>query len=209
MGNVQKTMVDVGGAPFLERLVAWAARGGVERVVLCAGYGFNAVAEYFKRRMPPPEVVISVEPAPQGTAGAVRFALPLVDRWPILVVNGDSFCPVDLPAFGAFHHARGGGASLVAVPSSGRSDVGFMSVGNDSRVTAFNEKDPAGGGWVSAGIYILSERAVAGDGPGSLEKDVFPGLLQEGVFAMRTALPLWDIGTPERLEACRNELAGG
>ena len=210
VGAVQKTVVDVGGAPFLERIVAASARGGVEKAVLCAGYNSEAVSAWFEQRAAPPKVVMSVEPSPYGTAGALRLARPHIASWPVLVLNGDSFCPLDLPAFGAFHRARGGAASIVAVPARGRADAGFLSLGDDSRVLSFSEKDPSGGQWVNAGIYILSERAFKriGDGPSSLEKDVLPSLLEDGVYALRTDLPLWDIGTPERLRAFREEFAG-
>ena len=56
-----------------------------------------------------------------------------------------------------------------------------------------------GYGLISAGVYVF-KRAVLEhipDGPASLERDVFPQLLNEGMFALQQEGMFIDIGTPE------------
>lgn len=40
----------------------------------------------------------------------------------------------------------------------------------------------------------------------SLEHDIFPSLVKKGIFGFKTQQPLFDIGTPERLEFARANL---
>ncbi|MBI5594723.1 MAG: NTP transferase domain-containing protein [Elusimicrobia bacterium] len=211
VGDVQKTLVDAGGEPFLERLLSWAARAGVRRAVLCAGYKGESVRDWASGRTPPPEVVLSLEPRPLGTGGALGFAAPHVDAWPVLVLNGDSFCPVELSALAAVHLARGAAVTMTAVPAGGRKDAGTITMDASGRVSSFCEKKDGIGGWINAGVYIFGREVFSAipAGASSLERDVLPGLLERGVFALRTELPLWDIGTPERLAEYRRTVTGG
>ena len=69
-----------------------------------------------------------------------------------------------------------------------------------NRVTGFLEKTGDDGpGLINAGVYVFN-RAVfehIEDRPASLEKDVFPRLLDHGVYALEQCGMFIDIGTPE------------
>jgi NDP-sugar pyrophosphorylase family protein len=68
------------------------------------------------------------------------------------------------------------------------------------RVVDFHEKSGAQvAGIVNGGVYVF-DRAVLRyipDGPASLEKDVFPHLLAEGIYGFEQHGLFIDIGTPE------------
>lgn len=202
IGDSQKTLAEAGGVPFVERVMAWAAGGGVRRFVLCAGYRASEVLGRYAGRE---GVVVSTEPEPLGTAGALAFARGRAGPGPVLVLNGDSLCPLDLPAFLAYAAAKGGAASVAVVDPGDRVDGGFVAAAPDGRVVSFEERAPGPGRFLNAGVYVLSAAALAAlpEGPSSLEKDALPRLVPEGVWAWRTDAPLWDIGTPERLAAFR------
>ena len=197
----QKTMARIGEKPFLEILIDWATGHGVRRFVLCTGYKGEQVSEFFGRARPGVEIVLSPEANPLGTAGAVRNCLPLLGAGPALVLNGDSFCPLDLPAFHRFHVKNAGSASLAVVEPGTRRDGGFLNLDARSRVLSFDEREYRPGRMLNAGVYLLEPSALAAipPGPCSLEKEVLPGLIPQGVFAFAAPAPLYDIGTPERL----------
>lgn len=196
----QKTMARVGEKPFLEILVDWAASHGVKRFILCTGYKGDEVEEFFRSKRRDLDIVFSPEAAPLGTGGAVKNGLALLGDRPALILNGDSFCPLDLTAFHDFHRKSAGAASLAAVEPGNRRDGGFLELGPDGRVLSFDEREYRPGRALNAGVYLLEPAALASipSGPSSLEKDVLPRLLDRRVFASVVSAPLFDIGTPDR-----------
>ena len=202
VSDLQKTMAPVDGKPFLDILLGWAAGHGVKRFVLCTGYLGDQLEESFRGGRAGLDVVFSREESPLGTGGAVRNALPLLDGRAALLLNGDSFCPLDLAAFHAFHVKSAGVASLAVVAPQARRDGGFLDLGPGGRVASFEEREHRPGRVLNAGVYLLEPSALASilAGPCSLEKEVLPKLLDRGVFASTVAAPLYDIGTPERLK---------
>ncbi len=212
LGDTPKLLATVGRRPFLEILAARLKGFGARRVVLGLGHLAGAVEAHLAARpIDGMEVLTAVEPKPLGTAGALRFVRAKLDTDPVLVMNGDSFVGADLCDFVARHRKSGAGASLLAVEVADARPYGRLDVGEDGRVRGFVEKDSAAGpGVVNAGVYLLSratvDRIAAMEGE-SLERDVFPKLLKDGVNAVVTDAPFVDIGTPEGLAAAEGVIA--
>lgn len=207
-----KPMADVGGKPFLELLIDEAERQGFKRFILCVGHRAEFIRDYFSGRQ---DVAIefSEEPEPLGTGGALKLCETLLETPTTLVLNGDSFCAVDLRGFLTFHRVQHGVATIAVVDAGERRDGGVVHVSPSGRVVRFAEKaQPEGRAWLNAGIYALERRVFALIPEGrasSLEKDVFPVLVPKGLYAFPSTKPLHDIGTPERLEEFRRLLARG
>jgi histidinol-phosphate phosphatase family protein len=195
-----KPLADVAGRPFLERVLDQLVAAGVTRAILCTGYRGEMIERAYGLVYRGLELVWSREGAPLDTGGALAAALPFVPSDDVLVLNGDSYCGVDLAAFTDFARRSGGVAALVAVEVQGGGRYGRVHVDADARVCAFREKSDTGPGLVNAGVYWLRRDELARldpRGPLSLERDVLPELLARGVYALRTRAPFLDIGTPE------------
>lgn len=206
-----KPMVQIGQRPFLEIVLHHVAKHGFQRFVLCVGYKANVIKEHFSKDKKH-TIVFSEEQEPLGTAGALRHCAPLLRSDVALVLNGDSFCPLDLVSFLNFHEHRGGIGSVAAVPVRDRADGGFIEIGEAGQVVAFSEKKWNGDHprYLNAGIYVFGRKVFESIPKGqrcSLEHDVLPSLLKRGVYGYITTEMLYDIGTPERLEICRRALA--
>ena len=201
----QKVVAPVGGRPVLTRILDQLAGAGVRRAVLGVGYLADQVRDLLGQSYDGMELVYSEEPEPLGTAGALRHARGLLDGDPVLVLNGDSYVEANLAAFLAWHRARRATASLMLarVPDPGR--YGTVEADPSGRVTAFREKaagatGPAAAAWVNAGVYLLGRPvidALPARVPISLERDVFPTLVDAGLSAYRGGGRFIDIGTPE------------
>ena len=204
-------MAEIAGRPFLERLIEHLAAYGFQRFVLCTGHKADSVEAHFRTRQSPYEVAFSREHVPLGTAGGLRHARNLLPGDPILVLNGDSFCPVDYPALLGAHRSRGSAATLAVVAADDTAEYGQVLFSDDGTVTAFREKlHSSGAGWINAGVYVFRHATLAAlpdRSPLSLEKDVFPALVGKGLHAWKTRGPLLDIGTPERYLRAQTELA--
>ena len=205
-----KPMAQMDGRPFLDILIDYFSGFGFRRFVLCAGHRSEVIQEHYSRRSDLLEFVVSNEPFPLGTAGAVKNAEVLLKSDSFLVANGDSFCPVDLAEFYDFHSAKRAPMSMVVVESEDIKGSGLVTVDGCQRIIGFEEKAcRRRGRYVNAGIYLFQREILSQIPAGmkySLEYDLFPKLIAKGAFAFVTSGPLIDIGTPERYELAKDFL---
>src|SRR5207249_2054974 len=147
------------------------------------------------------KLTYSVEPEPLGTGGALRLALPLFRNEAVLLLNGDSYCDVDLTALAAFHKAHSGIATLTLAEVPDSSRYGRVHLNGDRRVERFEEKSGSNGpGWINAGVYLFDREALDVMEPGravSLERDVLPSWVARGEVFGFPGGRFIDIGTPE------------
>lgn len=212
--NQQKVTAPVAGQPFLLRLLRWLDDAGIAQIVLAAGHragDVQAIAAGHTDSGLPPRV--SIEPVALGTGGAARLALGLTESDPVLVLNGDSFARIDLAAFRKFHRARRAQVSLALVQIAETGRFGAVEVGTDNSVVSFREKPGSGAhpSAINAGIYLFERAALAAlpeQQPLSLERDVFPGLIGMGLYAMHFNIGFIDIGTPESLRTAADFFEG-
>jgi len=211
-----KALVPVAGRPFVDLQLGWLATHGLTDVVLCAGHGADALAAHVgDGAAHGVRVRVVVEDAPRGTAGAIAHALAATAHadGTFLAMNGDTwaeFSPADLLSLHVDHAAI---ATIACYPVEDAAERGTVEFDAEGRLRAFREKAAAGPGWVSGGVYALEPRAFAdvpADRATSLERDLFPRLLDRGeaIAAWRGGGGFWDMGTPEGLARAERALAG-
>jgi NDP-sugar pyrophosphorylase family protein len=92
--DVPKALVPVNGRPFLEWQLDGLRASGITQVLLAAGHKAEVLEAYLTTRPDDGlEIVLSREPTPLGTGGAVKFIEPQLTSDPFLVLNGDSITP--------------------------------------------------------------------------------------------------------------------
>jgi D-glycero-alpha-D-manno-heptose 1-phosphate guanylyltransferase len=198
--TMPKPMLPVAGRPFLEYLLGYVAAAGIPRAVLAVGHRAEAVIAHFGNgsalRM---ELTYSVERDPLGTGGALRQACEHLDRWPALVLNGDSFVAVDLAAMMAAHQSRGARltVALASVPDTGR--FGRVRLDAGGSIVAFDEKAVTGPGLVNAGAYLVEREVVEvlPDGRSSFERELLSAIAGEEAWGFITSGFFVDIGVPD------------
>jgi len=192
--------------PFLRYVVDWLARHGVGEIVMACGFRADALrAAIGEGGDGTPAIRYVEEPEPLGTAGPIRLAADLGllgDRF--LALNGDLLADLDLTALLRAHAERDAIATLALHPVEDPTSYGLVRRAEDGEVRGFLEKpDPAeiDTDEVNAGAYVL-ERSVADlIPPGravSIEREVFPRLVGQGLYGLRLEGYWMDIGTPER-----------
>jgi len=210
VGDRPKAMALINGRPFLDMLIGHLRGLGFCRFILCVGYRAEFIQEYYAgTRETSREIAFSREAAPLGTGGAIKNAEPLIRSGSFLVVNGDSFCPVDLTRFIAFHRERESLASMVLVPAGSGDDFGSVTIDPSNRIIGFQEKKATASGWINAGIYFFEKKVLSRIPPGtaySLERDLFPQLAGGDFYGFPTTEKLVDIGTPERFDEAQRAL---
>ena len=208
VGDRPKAMALVLGRPFLDLLLDELVAQGLQRFILCVGHMREQIAAHLTTRTDA-EFLCSEETEPLGTGGAVHNALGLVSSDPFMVLNGDSFCRIDLKDMLRFHQRSKAGLTLAAAPAGERRDAGTLEIAGDGRLLAFEEKAGAGER-INAGIYLMDRRITAlwpETYPYSLERDILPGLVRAyPCFAFNTLGPVHDIGTPDRYRSAQTGL---
>ena len=201
-----KVLADIHHRPFLFYLFDLIAAHGGSQVVLCTGYRAELVEQVIAETYEGPlQISYSRETEPLGTGGALRHCLGKVKSDHFLALNGDSFVRCDLNAYAAWCMDRGARAGLFLTRVSDTSRFGRVDLDNNGRVTTFSEKSACQGeGFINAGIYFFRKDVLSGypgHKPISLEKEIFPELINTGLYGYLGKGDFIDIGTPESYEA--------
>jgi mannose-1-phosphate guanylyltransferase len=213
--TVPKPVVPLVDRPFIAFMLDWLRSHGVDDVVLSCGHLAEGVRRVlgdgaaFGMRLRYVE-----EPEPLGTGGALKHAEGLLDER-FLMLNGDVLTDIDVSAQLRRHEATGARATLALYPVEDPSAYGLVRLDGSGAVTEFVEKpapDQIDTHNVSAGVYVL-ERSVlellAPGQPASIEREVFPELVGDGLYGHVSSGYWMDIGTPERyLQATFDILEG-
>ncbi len=208
-----KVLAEVRGRPFLAYLLDNLASQGVREVVLCTGYRGEQIRAAFGEGWGPLRLWYSREETPLGTAGALRLALPLVKSETLLVLNGDSFCPVSLNEVWRWHRVRGSRVTLVLAEVRDAARFGRVRVQPNGLISEFTEKDASGSpGWINAGIYFIDRRLlrmIPAWGAVSLEQEMFPAWQRWGLYGYCARDRFLDMGVPEAYRTAADFFTGG
>ena len=135
-----KSMLPVAGEPFLGHQLRLLAAQGIREIVICCGHLEEQLRRYAgdgsgwgcRIRYSPDG------PAPLGTGGALRNALPLLGPR-FLVMYGDSYLPAPLgPIWQSFLHSRAVGMMSV-YRNAGRWDVSNVEV-SEGNIRDYNKE---------------------------------------------------------------------
>ncbi|HEX6665936.1 MAG TPA: NDP-sugar synthase [Solirubrobacterales bacterium] len=215
--DVPKPALTLVDRPFLAYMVEWLAAHGVTEIVFACGFLPDVLREALgDGEHAGVRLRYVVEPDRRGTAGAIRFAADalgedLEDRF--LALNGDVLTDLDLSSLMRAHAERAARATIALYPVEDSAAYGLVEIDAEGRVLDFVEKtgEPVPGE-INAGAYFL-ERSVldliAPEAEVSIEREVFPRLVGDGLTALRLDGYWMDIGTPERyLQASWDILEG-
>lgn len=215
--DVPKPALTLVDRPFLAYMVEWLAAHGVTEVVLACGFLPDVLQEALgEGEHAGVRLTYVTEPERRGTAGAIRFAADALGERleeSFLALNGDVLTDLDLTALIAAHRARAARATIALYPVGDAAAYGLVGVDGDGAVLEFTEKtgEPVPGE-INAGAYFLERSVLDLILPGrevSIEREVFPRLIGDGLGALRLEGYWMDIGTPERyLQASWDILEG-
>jgi NDP-sugar pyrophosphorylase family protein len=202
-----KPLVPVAGRPLAAYQVAALASAGVERVLVSCSAGQGQV---FREALAGlgPEIVPVEEPEPLGRGGGLRLAAEQLAGEEAYGLNGDELLDLDFADVLSRHRELGAAATLVVAPL--RSPFGIVDVGEDDRVTQF-EESPELPHWVSCGAYFLGPEALERlPERGDHERTTFPELAAAGRVGAYRHQGLWlTVNTPKDLRLADERVAAG
>jgi mannose-1-phosphate guanylyltransferase len=202
--TVPKPVVPLVDRPFISFMLEWLRQHGVDDVIMSCGFLATSVRNVLGDGSGLGIRLRFVEePDPRGTAGALKFAESLLDER-FLMLNGDVLTDIDLSKQIAQHEATGAKATLALVPVPDPTAYGLVHLHEDHSVREFVEKpssDRIDSNLISAGAYVLEREVLELVPPErnvSIEREVWPALIGEGLYGYPSEAYWLDIGTPER-----------
>jgi D-glycero-alpha-D-manno-heptose 1-phosphate guanylyltransferase len=198
--DLPKPMAPVRGKPFLYYVLDWIKNYDVERVVLSVGYKSQTIIDYFKNTFSSLTIEYVNEEKPLGTGGAIKYALRKTSDENILVINGDTWFPINIEEFYTFHKAKGNTFTVALKHLTDFSRYGNVECQNEI-ILRFNEKKFCADGLINGGIYLINRSLIeSSDLPDifSLERDIMEKVAGSGILKCKVFdAPFLDIGIPE------------
>ncbi len=202
--TVPKPVVQLVDRPFISYMLEWLRGHGIEDVIMSCGFLADGVRDVLGDGSTLGLRLRFVEePEPRGTAGALKLAEPLLEER-FLMLNGDVLTDIDLTAQIAQHEATGATATLALVNVPDPTAYGMVLLNEDASVSEFIEKpssEQLPSSLISAGAYVLERHVlelIAPERNVSIEREVWPQLIGNGLYGYASHSYWLDIGTPER-----------
>ena len=202
--TVPKPVMPLVDRPFISYMIEWLRGHGVDDMVMSCGFlaagvrnvlgdgsGLGVKLRYVE------------EPRPLGTGGALKFAESLLDER-FFMLNGDVLTDFDLSGQLAQHEETRARCTLALIGVEDPSAYGLVRLNDDQSVNGFLEKpspDQIDTDLISAGAYVLERdvlELIPPDTNASIERDVFPELVGDGLYGFAGDGYWLDIGTPDR-----------
>ncbi|MBD1394639.1 nucleotidyltransferase family protein [Mucilaginibacter glaciei] len=156
VADVPKPMAPIKGKPFLDYLLNWVLEYEVTKLVFAVGYKAEIIKGHFGNVFHGIPVFYSEETEPLGTGGAIVKALNFIEGENAMIINGDTYFPINLDWFNMFHQTSGRALSIALKEMKDFDRYGTVLLAGDT-VTGFKEKMPLETGLINGGIYSLNK----------------------------------------------------
>ena len=198
--DIPKPMAPVGDKPFLYYIFDWIRKYNVEKVIISAGYKADSIKEYFGNSVFDIPLDYVIEEKPLGTGGAVKLASERTEGNDILILNGDTWFPVDISKLSVFHIENDSKFTVALKRMTDFNRYGTVEL-EKNIILKFNEKKFCSEGLINGGIYLAKRNYIDSwkmPEVFSLEKDILEKEAGKSILnGMVFDEPFLDIGVPE------------
>jgi len=197
--QIPKPLVPLLGMPLVMHIID-SLPTQVDQVVLAVNYMRDHLDEYFQTHDVGREVILVEETQPLGTGGAIKNLSQYLDDT-FLAFNGDIVSSVDMDGLLEFHRESGGIGTISLWKVDDPTAFGVVDL-EGGRIKDFQEKpsrEEARSDLINAGIYVFEPEMLdhIGEGKVSIEREVFPKVLDLGLNGFRFHGYWVDCGTRE------------
>jgi len=154
--NVPKPMVPIGDKPFLYYLLLMLKKEGVSKVIFSIGYLGEQIKDYFSDSWNGLELIYVTEKEPLGTGGAIAVCMDQVSEDNVFVINGDTFCSVNLKELLSSHQQQEAEISIALKEMKNFDRYGTVDV-QGHKIKQFNEKQKVLKGLINTGTYCVTK----------------------------------------------------
>lgn len=207
--TLPKPLVPLKGKALIDYQLEKLSAAGIQDVIVNVAYLGEQVVEHLQKQDHVKlNIMISREPEPLETGGALYHARELIGNDDILLVNGDVWSEINYSNVIENALALGcvakGGAHLVLVENPAFKSVGDFSL--DGSALKFLEESEKG--FTFSGVSVLSSKLL-NCYPEMREKFPLKEIFDWGILNQKISAEVFtaywnDVGTPERLKEVEN-----
>jgi D-glycero-alpha-D-manno-heptose 1-phosphate guanylyltransferase len=210
VSDLPKCMALVHGKPFLDYVIHYAIKQGIQKIILAVGYKSDTIKEYYSKKQFGITIIFSEEEEPLGTGGAIALALTKTSTEHILVTNGDTLYEYNIQDLSSTHLHDNALVTLCLQPMQHFDRYGVVKT-KDNRIKQFEEKKVYAEGLINAGVYSIHKKEfleMSWPSKFSFEKEFLEAYLHtKAMYATVQNNYFIDIGIPEDYEKAQKELA--
>lgn len=182
-----KPMVPVVNKAVIGHIFDLLKHHGITEVIVTLRYMASAIQDFYDDGSSiGMKLTYSVEEAPLGTAGSVKYAAPYLNDT-FIVISGDALTDFNLREILRVHKARGAMASITLTRTPNPLEFGVIVTDDKGAVTQFLEKPSWGeiiSDTVNTGLYVLEPEVLdlIPDGvPYDFAGELFPRMLADRI----------------------------
>lgn len=200
-----KVLADINGRPFLDYLLEHTLKFPVSKIIISLGYMAQSIVDFAGDSYRGIPVEYSREEKPLGTGGAIKKAMEKCSEKRVIIINGDTFFPIDLSDF--YNQSSNSSGAVALKRKSESLRYSFIKTKNGV-ITSYTEKKESGAGLISGGIYCLKKDALKNFPDSfSIETDYFQRFAAKlNIKGIEYFDFFIDIGTPEDYEKAKTVL---
>lgn len=207
--SIPKSLVPIAGKPLIRRVID-TLPSSFDTVILAVSYMKDALEDYFQVEPCGRKVILVNESSPMGTGGALTNVAQHIDGT-FVVMNGDCVSSLDIKAMVRGHRETGGIGTLALWEVDDPSAFGVVEIAQNMRIIDFQEKPSraeARSNLINAGVYVFEPEILdyIGKGQVSIEREVFPRVLEYGLFGHRFEGFWVDCGTLKNTLVAQREM---
>jgi D-glycero-alpha-D-manno-heptose 1-phosphate guanylyltransferase len=207
VSDVPKPLAPISGKPFLEYLINYLINFNVEKIYISVGYKKEKIINYFIDTEFSKNIEYVEENEPLGTGGAIKLFLEkekiLNTSKEIIILNGDTFFPINISSFISFHKENRSDFTIAAKQISNNDRYSSIS-SKENKIINFAEPNQKTA-LINGGVYIINPKKIASNmkknnfkNSFSLENDFFKKTIDDiNYHVMEFSNPFIDIGIPE------------
>lgn len=201
VNDVPKCMAPVNDIPFINFIITYLKKEGVERFIFSLGYKSEIVIDYVNKTFPDLDKAYVIEDTPLGTGGAIKLACSKATGTDVLILNGDTLFNINLKDLSEFHTDKKADFTVALKEMRNFSRYGSVEIDKNYAIKAFNEKSYCEKGFINGGIYALNINSFMAEAlPDifSFEKDFLEkNIGNKKFYGLECEYYFIDIGIPE------------
>lgn len=207
--KIPKPMAPVNGRPFLEFLMNYWMKQGVDQFILSIGYESNTIINHFGKDFNGAKIEYSIEDNPLGTGGGFIKAAQKLTK-PFLLLNGDTFIEMDFSKIMNFHLKKNADWTMSVIHIKDSSRYMGLEMNENGKIVSLEckmvslksnhnvIKKMANGGAYYINPSVIKKLKFQVNKKISLENDLLPSLLNNNnIFGIECNGDFIDIGIPE------------